>query len=212
MNRRFGSWRRGLTAAATAVAGATTVLGQLSGIVLTGPHANAGLSDLPLHALGIAGGLGLLLLTVGLWNGKRRAALVAAAALCLIGLARLAFGLFVLDAAIDLVPAVIILLNLGAFPRGAGGWRSRKLTDTVGLAAGAGIYAVYVVAALGASEGTELDRAVASAGHHLPAGHDPGRHGLASGPGDQRHHRAGPGRRLGAPARSAATGRRRGRP
>ena len=181
MNRRFGSWRRGVTAATTAVAGATTVAGQLSGIALTGRHASAGFSDLPLHALGIAGGLGLLLLTVGLWNGKRRAALVAAAALCLIGLARLAFGLFVLDAAIDLVPAVIILLNLGAFPRGAGGWRSRKLTDTVGLAAGAGIYAVYVVAALGASEGTELDRAVASAGHHLPAG--PILAGTASHPG-----------------------------
>ena len=181
MNRRFGSWRRGVTAATTAVAGATTVAGQLSGIALTGRHASAGFSDLPLHALGIAGGLGLLLLTVGLWNGKRRAALVAAAALCLIGLARLAFGLFVLDAAIDLVPAVIILLNLGAFPRGAGGWRSRKLTDTVGLAAGAGIYALYVVAALGASEGTELDRAVASAGHHLPAG--PILAGTASHPG-----------------------------
>lgn len=60
MNRRFGSWRRGITAAATAVAGATTVLGQLSGVVLTGRHADAGLSDLPLQALGIAGGLGLL--------------------------------------------------------------------------------------------------------------------------------------------------------
>ena len=36
--------------------------------------------------------------------------------------------------------------------------------------AGAGLYAVYAVADIGARDGTELDRAVASAGSHLPAG------------------------------------------
>src|SRR4249920_3409403 len=146
MNRRFGSWRRGLTAAATAVAGVTTVLGQLSGIVLTGPHANAGLSDLPLHLLGIGGGLGLLLLAAGLWHGKRRAAEVAIAALCLIGATRLAYGQSPLDAGIDLLPALFILANLRAFPRGVGALGSRRLTDTLGLVAGAGLYAVYAVA------------------------------------------------------------------
>ena len=170
MNRRFGSWRRGLTAAATAVAGVTTVLGQLSGIVLTGPHANAGLSDLPLHLLGIGGGLGLLLLAAGLWHGKRRAAEVAIAALCLIGATRLAYGQSPLDAGIDLLPALFILANLRAFPRGVGALGSRRLTDTLGLVAGAGLYAVYAVADIGARDGTELDRAVASAGSHLPAG------------------------------------------
>ncbi len=169
MNRRFGSWRRGVTAAATAVAGATTVLGQLSGVVLTGRHAAAGLSDLPLQALGIAGGLGLLLLAAGLWHGKRRAAEVAIAALCLIGATRLAHGQSPLDAGIDLIAALFILINLGAFPRGVGALSWRRLTDTLGLMAGAGLYAVYAVADIGASEGTELDRAVASAGSHLPA-------------------------------------------
>ena len=197
MNRRFGSWRRGLTAAATAVAGVTTVLGQLSGIVLTGPHANAGLSDLPLHLLGIGGGLGLLLLAAGLWHGKRRAAEVAIAALCLIGATRLAYGQSPLDAGIDLLPALFILANLRAFPRGVGAFGSRRLTDTLGLVAGAGLYAVYAVADIGARDGTELDRAVASAGSHLPAGHDRRRHGLASGPADQRRDRAGPGRSAG---------------
>ncbi len=47
--------------------------------------------------------------------------------------------------------------------------------------AGAGLYAVYAVADIGASEGTELDRAVASAGSHLPAG--PILAGTASHPG-----------------------------
>jgi lysyl-tRNA synthetase class 2 len=157
------------------------VAGQLSGIVLTGRHVDTGLSDLPLHLLGIAGGLGLLLLAVGLWNGKRRAAEVSAAALCLIGLARLAYGLPLLDAAIDLLPAAVVLLNLNAFPRGAGSWTSGRFTDTLGLVAGAGLYAIYAVAAIGAQEGTELDRVAASAGSHLPAG--PILAGTASHPG-----------------------------
>ena len=127
------------------------------------------LSDLPLHILGIAGGLGLLLLAAGLWNGKRRAAVVAIAALCLIGIARLAYGLSAINAAIDLVPALLILGNLRAFPRGVGALARPPSTDTLGPAAGAGVYALYAIADIGAREGTELDRAVASAGSHLPA-------------------------------------------
>lgn len=146
------------------------MIGQLSGIVLSGRHAAAGLSDLPLQALGVAGGLGLLLLAAGLWHGKRRAAEVAIAALCLIGVARLAYGQSMLDAGLDLLPALIILANLRAFPRGAGDRGAGPLTDTLGLAAGAGLYALYAVAELGAREGTELDRTVASVGGHLPAG------------------------------------------
>ncbi len=179
MNRRFGSWRRGATAAATAIAGITTIAGQLSGLVVTGRHPDTAV--IPLYALGLTGGLGLLLLAAGLWRGKRRAAQMAIAALCVIGAARAVYGLGLLDAAIDLGAALFILLNLSAFPRGSGSWSSRGLTDTTALAASAGLYAVYALAAIGISEGTELDRAVASAGRDLPAA--PLVAGTASHPG-----------------------------
>ena len=46
---------------------------------------------------------------------------------------------------------------------------ARPVSPTPGLAAGAGVYALYAIADIAAREGTELDRAVASAGSHLPA-------------------------------------------
>ena len=209
MNRRFGSWRRGVTAATTAVAGVTTVLGQLSGIVLTGRHANAGLSDLPLHVLGIAGGVGLLLLAVGLWNGKRRAAVVAVAALCLIGPARLAFGQsrWMPDRP---PPAVFILPTSGVSARGGRPWIAAPHRHA-GARRRRGLYAVYAVAALGASDGTELDRAVASAGITCrPARSWPAR------PLTRAWRSTPPSRwpwsAAGAPAWASATGRGRGRP
>ncbi|HMA27783.1 MAG: bifunctional lysylphosphatidylglycerol flippase/synthetase MprF [Solirubrobacterales bacterium] len=170
MNRRFGSWRRGLTAAATGIAGGTTVTGQLSGALLAGRHHGGGLSLLPLHALGIAGGAGLLVLAAGLWRGKRRAAEVSIAALCMIAAARLVHGMSPIDVGIDVGAALFILLNLSAFPSGSGRWSSGGITDTLALASGASLYALYAVAAVAATEGTEVDRVVASAGRHLPAG------------------------------------------
>ena len=74
------------------------------------------------------------------------------------------------------------------------------LTDTLGLVAGAGLYAVYAVADIGASDG---DRARPSGrlGREPPAsGHDRRRHRVSPGPGDQRRDRTGPGRRLEAAA------------
>jgi lysyl-tRNA synthetase, class II len=169
VNRRRGTWRRALTAIFTAVAGLTTVGAQLSDIAFTGRAARSDLPLLPLHALGIAGGLGLLVLAVGLWRGRRRAAVIAAAALCLIGAARLAYGQPIMDAAIDLGGALFIALNLGAFPCGARSDR-RNRRDALALAAGAGFYALYAVVAIGTTNGTEIDRAVASIGKEMPAG------------------------------------------
>lgn len=169
VNRRRGNWRRALTAVFTAAAGLTTVGAQVSGITFTGRAARSGLPLLPLHALGIAGGLGLLVLAVGLWRGRRGAAVVSAVALCLIGVARLAYGQPLFDAAIDLVGALFIAVNLAAFPYGTRSDR-RGRRDALALVAGAGFYALYAVVAIGTANGTEIDRAVASIGREMPAG------------------------------------------
>jgi len=169
VSRRRGSWRRALTAVVTAAAGLTTIAGQLSEMAFTGRAARSGLPLLPLHALGIAGGLGLLALAAGLWRGRRRAAVLSTVALCLIGTARLAYGQPALDAAIDLAGGILIALNLGAFP--AADRRDRRgRTDALALAAGAGLYALYAVAAIVTANGTEIDRAVTSIGREVPAG------------------------------------------
>ena len=80
MRLRSERWRRGPAAVATAATGIVTIGGQLSDVVLLGRHARSSLALLPLHVLGVAGGVGLLVLAFGLWRGKRRAAEVATAA------------------------------------------------------------------------------------------------------------------------------------
>src|SRR5262245_3250009 len=170
MGLRSDRWRRGPAALATAATGVVTIGGQLSEIVLSGRHARSSLPHLPLHALGIAGGVGLLILAFGLWHGKRHAAEVAIAALAVIAVANLAYELSVLAATIEGAAAAFILLNLGAFRRGCERRDSRPLAGPVGLAAGAGLYALYALVAMGASSGTEIDQAVASASASLPGG------------------------------------------
>src|SRR5512132_381452 len=110
-SRHRGPWhlRRVPAAAATAATGLLTIGNQLDEIVLSGRQVRSTLPLLPLHAFGIAGGLGLLVLALGLWHGKRRAAQVAIVALALIGSANLVFGLSAAGAAIELGAAAFIL-------------------------------------------------------------------------------------------------------
>jgi len=171
MNRGSERGKRISAALATAATGLVTIGGQVDDVVLSGRHLRAGLPLLPLHALGIAGGLGLLVLAVGLWHGKRRAAQVAIAALAVIGAANLAFGLSAAGATIELGAAAFILLNLDTFRRGSGRHDAGPFTGRVGLIAGASLYALYAVAAMGATtQGTEVDRLVDAARRALPAG------------------------------------------
>jgi lysyl-tRNA synthetase class 2 len=170
MNLRSETWRRGPAAAATAATGLVTIGGQLSEIAITGREVRSSLPLLPLHVLGILGGLGLLVLAAGLWHGKRRAAQVGIAALALIGAANLAFGVSVAAAAIDLGAAGFILLNLDAFRRGLECGAPRGLTGAAGLGVGAGLYALYAVLATGATQGTEVDGVIATVSGSLPGG------------------------------------------
>jgi lysyl-tRNA synthetase class 2 len=180
MNRRSSSngsrhrapWhlRRVPAAAATAATGLLTIGNQLDEIVLSGRQVRSTLPLLPLHAFGIAGGLGLLVLALGLWHGKRRAAQVAIVALALIGSANLVFGLSAAGAAIELGAAAFILFSLGAFPRGSESGTPRALTGPAGLAAGAILYGLYAVLAMGATQGTDVDRAITAASGVLPDG------------------------------------------
>ena len=162
MNLRSETWRRGPAAVATAATGLVTIGGQLSEIAITGREVRSSLPLLPLHVLGILGGLGLLVLAAGLWHGKRRAAQVGIVALALIGTANLAFGVSVTAAAIDLGAAGFILVNLDAFRRGLECGAPRGLTGAAGLAVGAGLYALYAVLATGATQGTDVDGVIAT--------------------------------------------------
>jgi hypothetical protein len=141
-----------------------TIGDQISDMALSGRHVRSSLPLLPLHILGIAGGLGLLILAVGLWHGKRRAAQVAFAALALIGTSNLGFGISAAAAAVELGAAGFILLNLDAFRRGSERGGPKALTGPAGLVAGASLYALYAVLAMGATRGTEVDRAITAAG------------------------------------------------
>jgi lysyl-tRNA synthetase, class II len=170
MRLRSERWRRGPAAAATAVTGIVTIGGQLPEAVLSGHHAPSSIPLLPLHVLGVAGGVGLLVLALGLWHGKRRAAEVAIAALVLIACANLAYGISTTDAAVEAAAAGLILLNLGAFRRGSERSDPRILGGAAGLIAGAGLYALYAVLSLGAIRGSEMDRSIAAAGAALPGG------------------------------------------
>ena len=168
MNLRSETWRRGPAAVATAATGLVTIGGQLSEIAITGRGVRSSLPLLPLHVLGILGGLGLLVLALGLWHGKRRAAQLAIAALALIGAADLVYGVSAADAAINLMAAGFILFNLAAFRRGSESGAPKPLTGPASLAAGAAVYALYAVLAIGATRGTEIDQVIASVGRFLP--------------------------------------------
>ena len=181
MNRRSQSWRRSPAAVATAATGLVTIGDQISDMALSGRHVRSSLPLLPLHILGIAGGVGLLILAFGLWHGKRRAAQVAIVALALIGTTNLAFGISAAAAAVELGAAGFILLNLDAFRRGSELGGPRELTGPAGLVAGASLYALYAVLAMGATQGTEVDRAITAASGVLPDG--PLLAGTASHPG-----------------------------
>ena len=81
MNRRSQSWRRSPCSAGQGGDRARGPPATHSDIALSGRHVRSSLPLLPLHILGIAGGVGLMLLAFGLWHGKRRAAQVAIVAL-----------------------------------------------------------------------------------------------------------------------------------
>src|SRR6266571_1471324 len=126
---------------------------------------------LALHALGFAGGLGLLVLAHGLWRGKRRAVYIAAGALCLIAAERVAFGLGPLDAGVDLALAALLVANRGAFLRGqAPAERAVAISGTVALAAAAGLYATYALIVLAVAHKTDTDQVIALAARELLAG------------------------------------------
>src|SRR3984893_4141870 len=76
MRDPFGAIRRALACGICAAAGVTTLAGQLSpsGSAAITAHQAGVVAMGSLHALGIAAGLGLLLLAYGLWRGKRLAA------------------------------------------------------------------------------------------------------------------------------------------
>jgi lysyl-tRNA synthetase, class II len=139
-----------------------TIGGQLSEVVLSGREVRSSLPLFPLHALGIAGGVGLLILAFGLAHGKRGAAEIAIAALTLIGAANLVYGLSVVDAAIALAVAGFIVANLNAFRRGSERSYPWPLRGHTGVVAGAALYALYAVVAMGATRGSEVDRLVSA--------------------------------------------------
>jgi lysyl-tRNA synthetase class 2 len=153
-----------------AVAGITTIAGQaLPEPAALDRHPTSTLPLVPLHALGTAAGIGLLVLAIGLWRGRRRAADVAIVALCAIAAIRLIDGRGLLDCGIELAAAALLYLNRGAFPRGAAKRAGhRSAGDTAMLTAAGTLYAAYALAMIGESHGTEVDRAITAAGRRLP--------------------------------------------
>jgi lysyl-tRNA synthetase, class II len=170
MSRPLRGWRRAVAAGAAAVAGLTTIAGQaFSEPAAISRHPYYTLPLIPLHALGVAAGIGLLVLAAGLWRERRRAADVAIVALLAIAVTRLAYGLGILDSGIELAAAALLYLNRGAFPRGAGTRAGRRqLGDTVMLTAAGTLYAAYAAAVIGERHGTQVDRAITAAGRRLP--------------------------------------------
>jgi lysyl-tRNA synthetase class 2 len=166
--------RRGTAAGLAVAAGLATLVAQLSAEAPSalGRHpAIGGAGAVALHALGVAGGLGLLVIAHGLWRGKRRALYVAAAGLCLTALARAAFGLGPLDAGVDLALAGLLIVNRGAFRRGQTSIpRAAAVSGTVALIAAAGLYFAYALAVLAVARRTDTDQAIAAAGRDLLAG------------------------------------------
>src|ERR1700730_706418 len=104
MRDPFGAIRRALACGICAAAGVTTLAGQLSpsGSAAITAHQAGVVAMGSLHALGIAAGLGLLLLAYGLWRGKRLAAYGCAIALALIVSCRLLLGFSSIGTAIDI--------------------------------------------------------------------------------------------------------------
>jgi lysyl-tRNA synthetase, class II len=170
----FSRFRRAVAAGLAAAAGLATLVAQLSAGAPSalGHHpAIDGMGAVALHALGVAGGLGLLLIAHGLWRGKRRAVYVAAGALCLTALARGAFGLGPLDVGVDLALAALLVANRGAFRRGQTPVaRTAAVSGTVALIAAAGLYVAYALIVLAVARRTDTDQAIALAGRGLLAG------------------------------------------
>lgn len=171
---RLSRWRCRAAAGIAALAGLTTLAAQLS---TRAPSALAhrstvgGAGALALHALGVAGGVGLLVLAHGLWREKRRAAYVAAGVLCLIAAGRAGLGLGPLNAGVDLLLAGVVLANIGAFKRGkAPAGRGVAISGTIALVGAAGLYAAYALTILVATHRTDTDQAIAAAGRGLVAG------------------------------------------
>src|SRR5258708_7176143 len=107
---RFAVWRRGAAAMLAAAGGLTTLAAQVSAApsALGSHRPPHGMELVPLHALGVAGGLGLLVLAHGLWRGKRSAADIGVGALCILALGRIALGQGALDGGIELGFALLL--------------------------------------------------------------------------------------------------------
>ncbi len=172
--RRSGAWRRHAAALVTALAGLLTIAAQTSSEDI---HDVAGSAfSLPFgRLLGVAGGLWLLALAWGMFDGKRRAADAAIALLCALGVLRWLRGLGVLDGALDVGAAALLAFSRDAFPRG-GSPRAGRLSGSLALAAGAAAYALHVADQLQVRGATDVDRAVSLASPALHHAH----HALAS--------------------------------
>jgi lysyl-tRNA synthetase class 2 len=171
--------RRSVAAWTTSLAGMLTILTQLQ--VPGAPSLHGDEFVLPdvgpfERLLGVAGGVGMLLLARGMARGRRRAAEAGVAMLCVLAAARWLNGQGVADVGLDLAAAALLLSSRSAFPSRASSG-GRTWSGAIALAAGAATYALHETVQLGRHGVTDVDRAVSLAGPVIRhAGH-----GLASG-------------------------------
>ena len=157
--------KRGAAAAICVAAGVTTIAGQLSQRSYNVRSTGALPID-SLHALGIAGGIGLFVLAHGLWRGKRRAVDIAAITLVVIAVVRLLLDSMWIGPALAAGLAALLAFNRGAFNRGSAP-RPRRvlLSGTLALIAAAVLYSLHTAAVLATHRHPDVDKVAAHAAH-----------------------------------------------
>ncbi len=164
LSPRAGRWCRAAAAGGAGGAGAITLLVQLPST----PFEWTPLAHAPFrHLLGVAGGVGLLWLARGLAEGRRRAADVAVAALCLLAGVRLGTGLGLVDSGLELAIAGALFGGRHAFPRGGAAPLAGVAAGTVAFGATAGAYALYASDRISGAGMTDVDIAVSHTGPAL---------------------------------------------
>lgn len=168
-NVRFAVAKRGIAALICAAGGVTTLVAQATSANMHG-HAGAVPLD-SLQLLGVAGGLGLLVLAHGLWRGKRRAAAIAVVTLLTIAAVRILLVPGWRGPTIAIGLAAVLVMFRGAFPRGSAPRRRQVVfSGTIALVAAAGLYAVHTAALLALHHRPDVDKAALGAGRVLLAG------------------------------------------
>ncbi|MEO8687579.1 MAG: phosphatidylglycerol lysyltransferase domain-containing protein [Solirubrobacteraceae bacterium] len=174
LTRLASRWPR-TVAGATALAAAC---GLLVGALLPSPRWERLLGPLTVdpapvsalsHVLAASAGAALLLLARALWRGSRRAAQLAAGTLAVAGLLEAATGGSTLAVVAELAIGAMIVLKLGAFPRGAATRAPRLPVVFAAAVAGLG-YGLAVVTLLVTDRAVGLGAALRRAGSWLVAG------------------------------------------